>query len=143
MAFTKDDLMYVVDRTNKLVRIGTGDRFFGAVVSQDGDKVVYQGLATGLYLHVRSTGVTRYIGPGTAPAWSPDGTRVVYEVTEDDGHDIVASDLYVYEVARDRVSAITTTDRVIERRPSFSPTGTNIAFDDNAGGVFVGRFEVQ
>jgi Tol biopolymer transport system component len=135
--------MYVVDRTNKLVRIGSGDRFFGAIVSPDGNKVVFQGLTTGLYLYVRSTGATHYIGPGTAPAWSPDGSRIVFEVTEDDGHEIVASDLYLYEVAADRVSAITATDRVVERRPSFSPTGATIAFDDNVGGVFVGRLEVQ
>ena len=143
LAFAKDDLMYVVDRTNKLVRIGSGDRFFGAVVSPDGDKVVFQGLATGLYLYIRSTGATRYIGPGTAPAWSPDSTRVVYEVTEDDGHDIVASDLFVYTVASDRALPITQTDRVIERRPSFSPSGTELAFDDNTGGIYVGRLEAR
>lgn len=143
LAFAKDDLMYVVDRKSKLVRIGSGDKFFGAVLSPDGDKVVFQGLATGLHLYIRSTGALRYIGPGTAPSWSSDGTRVVYEVTEDDGHDVVASDLYVYEVAHDRVLAITATDRVIERRPSFSPAGTTIAYDDGAGGVFVGRLEVQ
>jgi hypothetical protein len=32
---------------------------------------------------------------------------------------------------------------VIERRPSFAPNGSTIAFDDNTGGVFVGRLEVQ
>jgi hypothetical protein len=143
VAFAKDDLMYAIDRTNKLVRIGSGDRFFGAVVSPDGDKVVFQGLTTGLHLYIRSTGALRYIGPGTAPAWSSDSARVAYEVTEDDGHEIVASELFLYEVARDRVLPITTTDRVIERRPSFSPTGSAIAFDDNTGGVFVGRLEVQ
>jgi hypothetical protein len=142
IAFAKDDRMYVVDRTRQLVRIGTGDRFFGAVVSPDGDKVVFQGLTTGLHLYVRSTGALRHVGPGTAPAWSPDSSRVVFEVTEDDGHDIVASDLYLYEVASDRVSALTATDRVIERRPSYAPTGKSIAFDDNIGGVFVGRVEV-
>lgn len=143
LAFAKDDLMYAVDRKGKLVRIGSGDRFFGALVSPDGDKVVYQGVTTGLYLYIRSTGATRYIGPGTAPAWSPDGSRVIFEVTEDDGHDIVASDLYIYNVTADRVSAVTSTDRVIERRPSFAPNGSTIAFDDNTGGVFVGRLEVQ
>jgi Tol biopolymer transport system component len=142
VAFTKDDLMYVVDRTGKLVRIGSGDRFFGATVSPDGDKVVYQGLATGLHLYVRSTGVTKYIGPGTAPAWSPDSARLAYEVTEDDGHDIVASELFVYDVARDVAAPITQSDRTIERRPSFAPNGT-LAFDDNTGGIFVGRLEVQ
>ena len=124
VAFTQDDRAYVVDRANKLVRVGSGDRFFGAVVSPDGDKVVFQGLTTGLHLYVRSTGTLRHIGPGTAPAWSPDSTRLVYEVTEDDGHEIVASDLYIYEVASDRVAALTTTDRVVERRPSFSPDGS-------------------
>jgi len=143
LAFAKDDLMYVVDRTNKLVRIGSGDKFFGAVVAPGGDKVVFQGLSSGLYLYIRSTGVVRYIGPGTAPAWSPDGARVAFEVTEDDGHDIVASDLYIYDVAADRVAPITATDRIIERRPSFAPDGARIAFDDNTGGIFVGRLEVQ
>lgn len=143
VAFAQDDRMYVVDRTNQLVRIGSGDKFFGAVVSPDGDKVVFQGLGTGLHLYVRSTGTLRHIGPGTAPAWSPDSARLAYEVTEDDGHDIVASELYIYEVASDRASAITTTDRIVERRPSFAPDGTSIAFDDNTGGIFVGRLEVR
>lgn len=143
VAFAQDDRMYVVDRTNQLVRIGSGDQFFAAAVAPDGDKVVFQGLTTGLHLYVRSTGTLRHIGPGTAPAWSPDSTRLVYEVTEDDGHDIVASELYVYEVASDRASAITTTERVVERRPSFSPDGASLAFDDNTGGIFVGRLEVR
>lgn len=143
VAFTKDDRMYVVDRTNQLVKIGSGDRFFGAVVSADGDKVAFQGLTTGIHVYVRSTGTLRYVGPGTAPTWSPDGSRLAFEVTEDDGHDIVASDLYVYNFAADRVTQLTATDRVIERRPSFSPDGVSIAFDDNTGGVLVGRLEVR
>ncbi|MBA3819112.1 MAG: PD40 domain-containing protein [Deltaproteobacteria bacterium] len=143
VAFAKDDRMYVVDRKNAVVRIGSGDRFFGAVVAPDGDQVVFQGLTTGLHLYVRSTGTLRHIGPGTAPAWSPDSKRIAFEVTEDDGHDIIASELYIYEVARDRVEPVTATDAVIERRPSFSPTGERIAFDDNTGGIFVGRLEVR
>lgn len=143
VAFAQDDRMYVVDRANKLVRIGSGDRFFGAVVSPDGDKVAFQGLETGLYVYVRSTGALRYVGPGTAPAWSPDSARLAYEVTEDDGHDIVGSDIYLYTVASDRAEPVTATDRVIERRPSFAPDGVELAFDDNAGGIFIGRLEVR
>lgn len=138
LAFANDDRMYV-SRGGTTIEIGTGDRFFGALVAPDGDHVVFQGLATGLYVYTRSTGALVRVGPGTAPAWSPDSKRLVFEVTEDDGHDILASDLYLYEVAGDRVSQLTTTDRVIERHPSFGPGGTSIAYDDNDGGVFVAK----
>ena len=138
VAFAKDDRMYV-RRGSSVVEIGTGDRFYGAVISPDGDKVVFQGLTTGLHLFVRSTGTLLRIGTGTAPAWSPDSKRVIFEVTEDDGHDIVASDLYVYDTSDHRTTQLTSTDAVIERRPGFSPDGAQVAFDDNTGSVFVAR----
>jgi dipeptidyl aminopeptidase/acylaminoacyl peptidase len=142
IAFAQDDRMYVQGKQG-LVEIGSGDRFFGAVVSPDGDRVAFQGLVTGLYVYTRSTATLAHVGPGTAPAWSRDGKRIVFEVTEDDGHDIVASDLYLYDVATDHVSQLTNTEQIIERRPSFSPSGTRIAYDDNAGGVFVGTLEAK
>jgi Tol biopolymer transport system component len=64
---------------------------------------------------------------------------VIFELTEDDGHDIVASDLHISDVAGARSTQVTITDAVIERRPSFSPDGTQVAFDDNTGGVFVAK----
>ena len=68
--------------------------------SPDGDKVVFQGLTTGLHLYVRSTGTLRHIGPGTAPAWSPDSTRAGRTRSpRTTATTIVASDLYLYEVA--------------------------------------------
>jgi len=143
VAFARDDRMYALDRAGQLMRVGSGDRFFGAVIAPDGDRVAFQGLTTGLYIYTRSTGSLVHVGRGTAPAWSPDSKRLAFERTEDDGHDILASDIYIYEVASARTAAVTATDRITERRPSFSPDGASIAYDDGEGAVYVGRLEVS
>jgi Tol biopolymer transport system component len=138
VAFTQNERVYA-QRGGRIREISSGDSFFGAVVAPDGDKVVFQGLVTGLQIYTQSTGTVVSVGPGTAPAWSPDSKRLVFEVTEDDGHDLVASELYVYDLAADRATPLTASERVLERRPSFSPDGASVAFDDNTGGLFVGK----
>lgn len=142
IALAQDDRIYVRDRAGTTIRVGSGDRFFNPVVSPDGDKVAFEGLVTGIHVYARSTGALVRVGTGTAPAWSPDSTRVVFERTEDDGHDIVASELFVYHVGKRQLEQLTATEGRIERRPSFSLDGARIAFDDNAGAIFVARVEV-
>lgn len=136
-----DQRMYVRTRAGSWREVGSGDRFFAPLPSPDGDKVAFQGLATGIYIHTRSTGATVRVGDGTAPAWSPDGSRLVYELTEDDGHRVVASELHVVDVASGRDQRITASEDRIERRPAFSPDGRAIAFDDDTGRIFVARLE--
>ena len=137
----QDERIYVRDRAGQLASIGSGDRFFAPEVSPDGDRVVFQGLSTGIHIYTRSTGELVHVGQGTAPSWSADGSRLVFELTEDDGHDLIASDLYVYDLAARRTHRLTATPSVLERRPSFASDGRRVAFDDDAGGVFVGRLE--
>jgi Tol biopolymer transport system component len=136
------DQRIYVRRAGAWLEVGSGDRFFAPVISPDGDRVAFQGLATGIYIHQLSTGTTIHVGPGTAPAWSPDGSRLVYELTEDDGHEIVASELHLYDVAARRDHLLTTSEGRVERRPGFSPDGREIAFDDDAGRIWIARLEV-
>jgi hypothetical protein len=143
VAFARDDRMYALDRAGQLIRVGSGDRFFGAVIAPDNDHVAFQGLTTGIYVYTRSTGALAHVGHGTAPAWSPDGTRLAFERTEDDGHEILASDIYIYDLAAARITAVTATDRITERRPTFSPDGASIAYDDGEGAIYLGRLEVS
>lgn len=142
LATAVDDRIFVRDRSGATIKVGSGDRFFGPVVSPDGDKVAFVGLATGIHIYTRSTGTLVRVGSGTAPAWSPDSTRLVFERTEDDGHVIVASELFVYHVATRQLTQVTDTDARVERRPSFAPDGAHVAFDDDAGAILVGRLEV-
>lgn len=143
LAVVRDERVFVRGAAGALVQVGSGDRFFGERVSPDGDKVAFQGLATGLHVYTRSTARLVHVGPGTAPAWSPDSARLVYELTEDDGHDIVAADLHVFDLATGRRHQLTATEGTLERRPGFSPDGREVAFDDDTGRVWIARLEVQ
>jgi Tol biopolymer transport system component len=143
LARAVDQRIYVRGDRDRWVEVGSGDRFFAPVVSPDGGKVAFQGLATGIYVHDRARGTTVHVGPGTAPAWSPDGSRLVYELTEDDGHAIVAAELHLYDLETGTRSVLTATEHLVERRPAFSPDGREIAFDDDSGRIWIGRLEAE
>jgi Tol biopolymer transport system component len=143
LARAVDQRIYVRAAGGRWIEVGSGDRFFAPVVSPDGGKVAFQGLATGIHVHDIARGTTIHVGPGTAPAWSPDGSRLVYELTEDDGHAIVAAELHLYDLASGRRSVLTATEQLVERRPAFSPDGSHIAFDDDSGRIWIGRLEAE
>jgi hypothetical protein len=139
VAIARDDRVYVAEPGGGLRSIASGDRFFAAAPSPDGTWVAFQGLATGIHLYERASGRLVHLGPGTAPAWSPGSDRLVFERTEDDGHDILGSELHLYDLGARRLTAITSTADRIERRPSFGPDGRTIAFDDDRGTIYLGR----
>jgi len=117
-------------------QVATGDQYFGPVLSPDARRVAFVGLATGIWVFDRTTQRLHHAGRGTAPSWSADSARLIYERTLDDGHQVVASELFVWTPAAGS-QAITSTAGRIERRPSFSPDGKRFAFDDDRGRVFV------
>jgi dipeptidyl aminopeptidase/acylaminoacyl peptidase len=141
IAFTRDDVLYL-RRGGGLVTVGAGDKFFGARPSPDGRRVAFLGLTTGVHVVDLATLRVTHLGSGTAPAWSPDGRFLVFERTEDDGHDVVASDLWLYEPGRRGLARLTATDALLERRPAFSPDGRSLAFDDDRGMILVADLEV-
>ena len=141
LAVARGDRVYVRDPAGQLRTAATGDRFFAPLPSPTGEWVAFQGLATGIYLYRRRDGALVHVGRGTAPAWSPDGDRLIFERTEDDGHAIVGSDLFLYDLERAQQVRLTRTPARIERRPSFGPSGRAVVFDDDQGVIFQARLE--
>jgi len=133
--FAKEDQIYLRTQSGT-IQVSSGDRFFSPILSPDKSKIVFTGLATGVHLYDIKTRKHLRIGVGTEPSWSPDSTRIAFERTEDDGHHIVGSEIWLWSEASG-AHPITKTERMIERRPSWNPTGTKLAFDDDAGAIYI------
>lgn len=141
--FTKDDTVFYRPAPGEApVALTTGeDRYFGGVLSPDGKHMVYNGLHTGLYVKpVDGSAPPVHLGIGTEPRWLPDSSGVVYQVTSDDGHNLMSGDLYTATVNGETVSNLTQTDNSIELSPSVSPDGTRIAFEAD-GQIYVGDLQ--
>ena len=105
------------------------DKFFDPVISPDGGKVAIVGLATGIHvLDLHSGLALAHAGPGTHPAWTPDGRWVLFERTGDDGHDRVSGDLWAVRPDTGETVQLTATADAIEVHPSVSPDGQRIAY---------------
>ena len=133
--FAHRDKIYLRTGT-AIIQIGSGDRFFAPVLSPDERRIAFTGLATGVHVYSIATKTQTHVGIGTAPAWSPDSKRLVFERTEDDGHSIVGSELWLWSTTSE-ARAFTHTPTRVERHPSWSPDSKRIAFDDDEGGVYI------
>ena len=103
--------------------------------SPDGSMAAFERMGGNLFV-VRSDGSGRVdLGPGNRPAWSPDGEWIVFTRSEDDGHNITASDLYVVHPDGSDLTRLTETAGRLEMNPSWSPDGARIAYDDLADGI--------
>jgi Tol biopolymer transport system component len=139
-AFTKDDTVYLRSAPGEQpVPITDGDdRYYGGVLSPDGKYIAYNGLNTGLYVKpVDGSGPAVSLGEGYSPSWLPDGSGLVYNISRDDGHNIIGGELYLSSPDGSQVSQLTKTDGQAELNPNVSPDGTHIAYEVD-GVVYIG-----
>ncbi len=122
-----DDLLVAGDDGPRHLTRGQ-DRFFDPVVSPDGARVAFVGLATGIHVAELSTGKIRHVGPGTRPCWTPEGDLLLFERTDDDGETIVGAELWAWAADGDDSFQLTATPDAIERYPAVSPDGRTLAF---------------
>ena len=134
-AMARDDDIFLRQPSRDLRLTQGEDRFFDPVLSADGTRVAFVGLATGIHVMDVERREMVHLGTGTRPCWTPDGAWVVFERTADDGHRLESSQLLAYSVARDETVALTD-GTAVDRHPAVSPDGTRLAFIRD-GALFV------
>jgi Tol biopolymer transport system component len=137
--FTKDDTVYYRSAEGEAaLPVSQGDdRYYGGVVSPDGKYIAYNGLHTGLYVAALDGSSCVNLGEGYSPSWLPDGSGVVYNISQDDGHYLTSSDLYLATADGSMVSNLTGTPYEVEVNPTVSPDGTQVVYEVD-GVIYVG-----
>jgi Tol biopolymer transport system component len=95
------------------------------------------------------SGLTKIADQGTDPAWSPDGSRIVFASDRDRNGELsygdtvqYANELYIMDADGSNQRRLTTTKDLNEASPAWSPDGSVIAYQrgevvDNAQGTGV------
>ncbi len=132
IVYLRDDKIAAEDLTTNQLEIFEpvkGERVLNLQVSPDGNKVGFEIIGGNMYvMNIDGTGLTN-LGRGYRPKWSPDSQYIVYMITEDDGHQILASDIYTIKTDGNEKTNLTNSDNKLEMNPDWSRDGKQIAFD--------------
>ncbi len=141
IAYIKDDKIAVQDLSSNQLNTFEpvkGERVINLQVSPDGSKAAFEIYGGDMYvMNIDGTGLID-LGKGYRPKWSPDSQHLVYMITEDDGEEILASDIYTIKIDGTEKTNLTNTGNKVEMNPDWSPEGNKIAFDvPKEGAIYI------
>ena len=123
--------LYIVDELGNKRVLNVGPSFCPAL-SPNGKKVVFNEMDDICVINVDGTGKQK-IGRGFNPSWV-NNSQIIFEKTEDDGHEYTAGELYIMNADGKNVKALTATPNLIEMNPCISPDGNKIVFTSFTNG---------
>jgi Tol biopolymer transport system component len=107
-------------------------------ISPDGKKLAFEVYGGNLYvMNIDGTGL-RDLGRANRPKWSPNGDYIIAMVATDNGHNYQTSDILAFDVVNNAQYNLTAATDLIATNPTWSPSGTRIAFDSpETGNIYL------
>ncbi len=128
------DYLYVVDAAGNKRLVHEG-RPFCPALSPNGKMVVFNNVDDVMVMNIDGSN-KRKLARGFNATWAND-TQIIYERTNDNGHEYTAGELYILNINGGSEKAITATNNMIERQPVVSPDGSKLLFiSDNDGQLY-------
>lgn len=139
--------------SNKIIRVSgagqmpevietTPNPILSLVESPDGKKVAYKEYGGHLFIRDMQNGSTVDLGPGHEAEWSPDGKKLVFMRTYDDGYMITQSDIYVVNGDGTGLLNLTAETDRLAMRPTWFENGKYVIYDTDTDGKLF-RVEVK
>lgn len=112
------------------------------ISSPDKKKLAFEVMGGNMYsMNIDGTNLID-LGKGHRPRWSSDSKKIIYMITEDNGDNYTASDIYTINADGTQKKNLTNTNDRIEMNPCFSPDGKAIVFDVyNDGSIYLMNIE--
>jgi len=144
-AFIKGDKIIsrdVVTQTEKIMEPIKNAQIINLVISPDKNKVAFEVMGGNMYsMNIDGTNLID-LGKGNRPLWSSESKKIIYMITEDDGHDFTASDIYTINADGTQKLNVTNSKDLIEMNPCFAPDGKMVVFDAyNDGSIYLMNLE--
>ncbi|MDZ7292330.1 MAG: hypothetical protein ONB44_17260 [candidate division KSB1 bacterium] len=113
-------------------------RVVNTELSPDATRIAFEMANGNLYVCKIDGSALVDLERGERPQWSPDGSKIAFMISVDDGHRILNADIYVIRSdGSGKINLTNSSDR-IEMNCTWSPDGKRIAFDDrNSGAIWV------
>jgi len=145
VAFEKNSKLVVRDlhsNTEQTFEPIKDAQYINISTSPDNTKIVFEVMGNNMFV-VNTDGSNLIdLGKGNRPRWSFDSKKITYMITEDDGHDYTASDLYIINSDGTEKNNLTNTEVLLEMNPCFAPDGRSIVFDVvNDGSIYLMNIE--
>ena len=109
-----------------------------AALSSDGSKIVFEMMNGRIYICQIDGSNLLDLGRGERPQWSPDGNKIAFMISTDDGHRLLGADIYIIRTDGSEKTNITNSTDRLEMNCSWSPDGKRLAYDErNSKAVWV------
>lgn len=122
--------IYLVSKDNKKRRpfLKNIKEIHDMAVSPNGEKILYEEYGGNLIMINIEDQSTINLGIGHEAEWSPDGSKIVFMRTDDDGYNITQSDIYVVKSDGTDLINVTHGTDLIAMRPTWVDN-THIIYD--------------
>lgn len=101
-----------------------------AALSADGSRIVFEMANGHLYVCKPDGSALLDLGRGERPQWSPDGSKIAFMISSDDGHKMLGADIYVMRADGSGKTNLTNSAGRLEMNCSWSPDGKRLVYDE-------------